>query len=76
MEEETPLSAINDGETVLVRRINGGNEIRHRLMVLGFLPGTPVQVFRVSSGPIVLLLRGGKIVIDGDLANQIIVTGR
>lgn len=41
-----PLSAVERGATVVVRRINGGRQLRHRLYDLGLVQGAHVRVLK------------------------------
>lgn len=60
------------GETVQVVEILGGHGIRRRLMDLGLVPGTTVQVLS-AAGPLALSVRGSRIAIGRGQARKVIV---
>ena len=64
------------GQTVTVTRLGGERPFRRRLMELGLLPGTRVQVVRVAplGDPLELRVRGCLLSIRRDEARTIDVT--
>lgn len=59
------LSEVRPGQVVEVVRIAGQSSFRRRLMELGLVPGTRVELLRVAplGDPVELLLRGASISI-------------
>lgn len=59
------LAEIGVGTVVTVERVGGEKSYRRRLMELGLVPGTRVQVMGVAplGDPIELLVRGGSLSI-------------
>lgn len=57
---ELPLGAV-----AIVLRVGGGGSFRRRLMELGILPGTRVELLRVAplGDPLELLVRGSSVSI-------------
>jgi ferrous iron transport protein A len=54
------LDSLQPGETAVVQSIDGEPEANARLMEMGLLPGTPIQVVRYAplGDPIEIMLRG------------------
>ena len=54
------LAHARPGERLIVEKIGGERAFRRRLMELGFVPGTPVELVGVApfGDPIELLMRG------------------
>ena len=59
------LSEIPIGQVVQVTRVAGEGSVRRRLMELGLVPGTRVELLRVAplGDPIELLVRGASLSI-------------
>jgi len=59
------LSEIKTGQVVQVVRISGQSSFRRRLMELGLVPGTRVELVRVAplGDPVELLVRGASLSI-------------
>jgi Fe2+ transport system protein FeoA len=59
------LSEIETGQVVQVVRIAGHSSFRRRLMELGLVPGTRVELVRVAplGDPVELLVRGASLSI-------------
>ncbi len=67
------LSEIPIGQVVQVARIAGGGSFRRRLMELGLVPGTRVELLRVAplGDPLELLVRGASLSIRKQEASAI-----
>jgi ferrous iron transport protein A len=59
------LSEIQKGQVVQITRIAGAGSFRRRLLELGLVPGTRVELVRVAplGDPIELLVRGASLSI-------------
>ncbi|MHA1600892.1 MAG: FeoA family protein [Alphaproteobacteria bacterium] len=68
-----PLTAIRSGQRVRVIRVGGGRGLRGRLYAMGLTPGTPVEVVCFSSGPVVLNVMGGRLMIGRGMAANVMV---
>jgi ferrous iron transport protein A len=71
------LAQVTVGQVVTIQRIGGEPSFRRRLMELGLLPGTRVQVMGVAplGDPLELLVRGSSLSIRRNEASAILVTG-
>jgi Fe2+ transport system protein FeoA len=69
------LSEIKTGQIVHVLRIAGQSSFRRRLMELGLVPGTRVELVRVAplGDPVELLVRGASLSIRKAEAGVILV---
>lgn len=63
------------GAPVTIERIEGDRSFRRRLMELGLLPGTKVELKRVApmGDPLELLVRGCSLSIRRREANEVVV---
>ena len=70
------LSEVQPGQIVEVAAIAGQSSFRRRLMELGLVPGTRVELVRVAplGDPIELLVRGASLSIRKAEASVIAVT--
>jgi Fe2+ transport system protein FeoA len=67
------LSQIRTGQVVQVVRVAGHSSFRRRLMELGLVPGTRVELVRVAplGDPVELLVRGASLSIRKAEAGEI-----
>ena len=67
------LSEIPIGQVVQVARITGSGSFRRRLMELGLVPGTRVELLRIAplGDPLELLVRGASLSIRKQEASAI-----
>ncbi len=68
-----PLALVKTGERVRVMAITGTDVVKHRLGVLGFVPGVVVTVVQLSYGNLILGIHSSRIALDGELAKRILV---
>ena len=69
-----PLTMVNEGNTAILRSIDGGRQLRGRLAALGLLPGSELEVIQNSGhGPFVVAVKGSRIVIGRGMAARISV---
>lgn len=71
------LASAARGQVVTVQRVGGERAFRRRLMELGLVPGTRVELVGVAplGDPIELLLRGSCLSIRRAEAEQVVVVG-
>lgn len=68
-----PLTMAKEGETVVIRRITGLDEVRQRLAELGFVLGTSVTVVSQVSGNLIVQVKDSRVALDKSMANRIMV---
>jgi ferrous iron transport protein A len=69
----TPIDRLVPGERATVAQIGGERAFRRRLMELGLVPGTPVEVARVLElgGVLELAVRGSRLSLRRSEAAQV-----
>ena len=76
-EGERPLSSAAAGEPLRLVSLGAGRELRTRLAALGLFPGTELSLSRASrSGPVVVRVKGARIVLGRSMAELILVAPR
>jgi DtxR family Mn-dependent transcriptional regulator len=76
-EEQTPLSEVVPGMTVVIRRVSDENAAKLRYLgTLGLFPDTVVQVVEVApfEGPLTLRIGDDEYVVGRELATNVYVT--
>jgi Fe2+ transport system protein FeoA len=73
---DTTLDRVAPGAMVVVRQVGGARPVALRLMEMGLLAGTPVEVVRVApmGDPIELRLRGYSLSIRRAQAREVRVS--
>ena len=68
-----PLSIVSDGESFLIKKIMGKEEVRRFLENLGFVAGTQVSVISKISGNVIVQVKESRVAISKEMAQKIIV---
>ena len=68
-----PLTMARPGETVVIRRISGRDEVRQHLAELGFVVGGDVMVISEIAGNLIVQVKDSRIALDKTLANRIFI---
>jgi len=68
-----PLTLAKAGDTVIVERITGKDEIRSHLADLGFVPGAEIEVVQSQGGNIIVKVKGSRLAITKEMAAKILV---
>ncbi len=70
------LTQINEGCSVRVQNINGGEHLKSKLLSMGIIPDQNIVVVKKSGnhGPIVVRLNNTRIIIGHGMAEKISVT--
>lgn len=68
-----PLSMANVGESGIIKRITGRDEIRQHLSELGFVEGAEVTVISELGGNLILSVKESRVALDRTMANRIMV---
>lgn len=68
-----PLTMAQPGETVVIRRITGRDEVRRHLAELGFVVETPVTVISALAGSLIVQVRDSRVALDRSMAARIII---
>lgn len=67
------LSMVLNGETKVIKKFIGREDVITRLREMGFVPGEKVQVVGTNPSGLILLVKGVKVALDRNLASRIIV---
>ena len=69
-----PLAMVSPGEEVMVVNIRAGRGLTRRLTDMGLIPGTTIRVITSHMpGPILIDLRGSRLVLGHGIAQKIMV---
>ncbi|MCR5064054.1 MAG: ferrous iron transport protein A [Treponema sp.] len=68
-----PLNMVSDGETFLIKKINGKEEIRRFLENLGFVAGAQVSIVSRICGNVIVQVKESRVAISREMAQKIIV---
>lgn len=68
-----PLSMVSDGESFLIKKIMGKEEVRRFLENLGFVVGAQVSLVSKIGGNVIVQLKESRVAISKEMAQKIIV---
>ena len=68
-----PLTMAKTGETVMIRKISGTDEVRRHLAELGFVVDSHVTVVSEMGGNLIVQVRDSRIALDKTMANRIMI---
>ena len=68
-----PLNVVSSGESFLIKKINGKEEVRRFLENLGFVAGAKVSIVSKIGGNVIVQIKDSRIAISKEMAQKIIV---
>lgn len=68
-----PLHLANVGETNIIKKVGGNQEVRKHLADLGFVPGGTVTIISAISGNIIVNIKESRVAISEEMAKKIMV---
>jgi ferrous iron transport protein A len=68
-----PLSLAKTGESRVVKKLNGPEELKNRLLAMGFTVGSDVKVVTELAGNLIVLVKESRLAISREMANRILV---
>ena len=68
-----PLTMARAGETVVIRRVTGKDEVRQHLAELGFVADGQVTVVSALAGSLILQVKGSRGALDKGMASRIFI---
>ena len=68
-----PLGMAQVGETNIIRKITGRDEVRQHLAEIGFVVGEEVRVVSELGGNLILQVKDSRIALDKTMANRIMI---
>lgn len=66
-----PLSDFGEGQSAIVRKIDGGREFTQRMAEMGITSGTSMRVIK-GKGPMIVEVRGHRLVIGHGMVGRIL----
>ena len=68
-----PLTMARPGETVVIRKITGRDEVRQHLAELGFVVDESGTVISEMAGNLILQVKDSRVAVDRTMANRIMI---
>ncbi len=68
-----PLSFAKVGESNIIKKISGNDEVRRHLENLGFVVGSDVQIINTLAGNVIVKVKDSRIAINEDMARRIMI---
>ena len=68
-----PLGMASVGDTNIIRKITGRDDVRQHLAELGFVVGETVTVVNELGGNMILSIKDSRIALDNGMAMRIMV---
>lgn len=68
-----PLGMANVGDTNIIKRITGQDEVKQHLSELGFVVGAEVTVVNELGGNLILNVKESRVALDKTMAMRIMV---
>ena len=68
-----PLNSAQEGETYLIKKVNGKDDVRAHLENLGFVAGAQVSIVSKNGGNIIVQVKDSRIAISSEMAVKIII---
>ena len=68
-----PLTMARPGETVVIRKITGRDEVRQHLAELGFVVDESVTVISEMAGNLILQVKDSRVAVDRTMATRIMI---
>ena len=68
-----PPTMARPGETVVIRKITGRDEVRQHLAELGFVVDESVTVISEMAGNLILQVKDSRVAVDRTMANRIMI---
>ncbi len=68
------VADVPSGQCCVVSQLRGGDEFNHRMVIMGFTPGTDVTVIQnYGRGPIIVSVRNTRIALGRGEAHKVLV---
>ncbi|MDR1445154.1 MAG: ferrous iron transport protein A [Treponema sp.] len=68
-----PLTLAKPGEGRTVRKLGGPEDLKKRLLAMGFIVGTEIKVVSQFAGNLIVLVKDSRLAISREMANKILV---
>ena len=68
-----PLTFAYVGQTAVIQRITGKDDVRQHLAELGFVAGEKVTIISSNGGNLILNIKGSRIALDASMAQRVML---
>lgn len=68
-----PLTMVQIGETNIIKKITGKDDVRQHLAELGFVVGAKITVISKINGNVIAAIKESRVAIGDSLAARVIV---
>jgi len=68
-----PLTMLNTGEEISIKKVGGREDTRQFLAKLGFVPGSYVSVVNKISGNVIVNIKESRVAVSREMAEKIMV---
>ncbi len=68
-----PLPMADVGEELVIKKLNGIQDVKSHLEDLGFVPGAVISIVTVMGGNVIVNVKDSRIAISEELARKIMV---
>lgn len=68
-----PLTIVKSGETVVIKKITGRDQVRRHLAELGLVVDESVTVVSEMAGNVIVQVKDSRIALDKSMASRIMV---
>jgi len=68
-----PLTMARPGETVVIRRVTGRDQVRQHLAELGLVADSAVTVISRIGGSLILQVKESRVALDKTLADRVMI---
>ena len=68
-----PITMAKPGESVIIRKITGKDEIRRHMAELGFVVDGVVTVVSELAGGLIIQVKDSRVALDRSMANRILI---
>ena len=68
-----PLTMQREGDTAVIQRVGGKEEVRRHLENMGFVPGAEITVISIKGGNVIVNVKETRVAISKEMANKIMV---
>lgn len=74
-DKAVPIKSIEQGKTVVVKRIDSGHQMKHRLAEMGIIPGEEIDVVKNETGfPVIIRVKETKLMLGKGMCGKIMVS--
>lgn len=68
-----PITLANQGESMMIMRVGGSQEVKKHLADLGFVPGAELKIITEIGGNLIVNVKESRVAISKEMAGKIMV---